>query len=460
MLPAAVRLKRDIQGSLLTDEPELIRTAIQRLGEARRAIAMCPSTLANILTSMSEQLWTLTLPSMAVTVSAEGQKFWVINPSFLLELDDDGVVFGTCHEALHVLFRHLWPDLQNSRDPVFVNAMECVINYKVMQITGLSLPMVKGKPYGIDPKVVYRQYAADLGPKALSIEELYATDIGCYHELLKMKAAPKPSKKGNLCVRAEPGKGDPTAGKAGAGESDAGDQAAPDPAALDPAATEQVAQQVVEAAVQAARAGTRGAKEELFILADTTPDNPMWGTAGVGALRGQTSAIATTDHWEYWTRDAIASRLDAGFRLRYNRKLTFDRRITPHGPVERRHGSVFVDASGSMAQEVLDKVAAIIGDDPELLVEWHSFDGAVWPFKAGEPFQGGGGTSFAIIEDHVLSEDEATACCEDPDFILVITDGHAPHIAPGDEERWIWLITEGGDAWPDEDGMSCRTLEL
>jgi hypothetical protein len=118
-----------------------------------------------------------------------------------------------------------------------------------------------------------------------------------------------------------------------------------------------------------------------------------------------------------------------------------------------------------MQQEVLDKVAALVGELEEIEVEWHCFDGEVWPFKAGEPFRGGGGTSFQIIDDHVngggFRNGSSTPCCEeDLDFVLVITDGYAPHITPKNPDKYIWLITPNGDEWPGQSNMSCRVIDL
>jgi hypothetical protein len=118
-----------------------------------------------------------------------------------------------------------------------------------------------------------------------------------------------------------------------------------------------------------------------------------------------------------------------------------------------------------MQPAILDRVAALIGELDNIEVEWHSFDGEVWPFVIGEGFKGGGGTSFQIIDDHIQEgaprHGEAEPCCEEEqDFVLVITDGYAPHIMPREPDKWIWLITPGGDPWPLDAGMSCREVEL
>ena len=110
-----------------------------------------------------------------------------------------------------------------------------------------------------------------------------------------------------------------------------------------------------------------------------------------------------------------------------------------------------------MHTQVLDAVAAIIGETPNLDVTWVSFDGAVYPFEPGQAFLGGGGTNCQLV-DHWIDEnlDEA------PDFVLVVTDGIFSHFTPRDPEAWIWLITRDGDAWPEtwNPPMACRQLEI
>ena len=35
------------------------------------------------------------------------------------------------------------------------------------------------------------------------------------------------------------------------------------------------------------------------------------------------------------------------------------------------------------------------------------------------------------------------------DVVIMVTDGYAPAVSPAQPDRWIWLITDGGDDWPE-----------
>jgi hypothetical protein len=49
---------------------------------------------------------------------------------------------------------------------------------------------------------------------------------------------------------------------------------------------------------------------------------------------------------------------------------------------------------------------------------------------------------------------------EHPDAVIMVTDGHAPAIAPAEPDKWIWLITPGGDDWPERrhPPMACHRV--
>ena len=47
-----------------------------------------------------------------------------------------------------------------------------------------------------------------------------------------------------------------------------------------------------------------------------------------------------------------------------------------------------------------------------------------------------------------------------PDAVVVLTDGYAPPVTPAEPDKWIWLITEGGDEWPERHtpAMDCHRV--
>ena len=46
------------------------------------------------------------------------------------------------------------------------------------------------------------------------------------------------------------------------------------------------------------------------------------------------------------------------------------------------------------------------------------------------------------------------------DAVVMVTDGLAPPITPAEPDKWIWLITEHGDDWPDgrSPQMACHKV--
>ena len=434
-------------------DPETVRQAMEVLSDARRKVALGPSVISSIVIGMCHFAWTATIPTLAVKITGDGNPMLMANPEFVIKAGAEQMVFGLDHEAYHILFVHLNMDAMLAASPNMTVATEACINYKLMRHLGLPLIKIDGKVAIVDPDKVYDSYRDQVrkgGGTAVSKDAFFETDLGCFAYL---ESLPKPvSPKGmSGCVHAS----DPSG--SGAGDGSGG--------MLDPAEVSKFAEKVLQGAIQAAKNGRRGAKEEVLAWMDSSPEaSQMWGDLGAGALRGETTRSRKTDLWEKWTTDAIATRMDEGQRWRYNRKVPFDPRVSPRGREPRKHGAVFVDASGSMSSEVLDRVASLIGDLDNIEVEWHSFDGAVWPFVVGEPFKGGGGTSFQVIADHVAEGgtvgEGADPCCEDdPDFVLVLTDGYAPEIDPEDPDKWIWLIVPGGSPWPEKHGMSCRQID-
>jgi hypothetical protein len=341
------------------------------------------------------------------------------------------------------------------QSPNWITATEATINYRIVKHLRLPLIVVDGKVMIVDPDKVYDRYRDQikkLEQSPVSKEDFYDTDLGTFAFLESLPKPIDPKGKGG-CVHSsgqpQPGDGD--------GNGDG---------MLDQSEVSKFMDKVLSGSIQAAKNGRQGAKEEILGWMDSSPEaSKQWGDLGAGTLRGETTRSRKTDLWEKWTTDAIATRMAEGQRWRYNKKVPFDPRVSPKGREPKKYGSVFVDASGSMHQQVLDRISSLIGDLDNIDVEWHSFDGEVWPFKVGEGFKGGGGTSFQVIADHVeeggITKNSEDPCCEDdPDFVLVVTDGYAPEILPPDHDKWIWLIVPGGSTWPQDAGMSCREIDL
>ncbi|MDQ8160837.1 MAG: hypothetical protein P3C12_15635 [Gemmatimonadota bacterium] len=429
-------------------EQEVLDEAILAIKESRRYLGLGPSVITSIVVGLCHFTFTRTIDTFAVKLASDGNPMLMINPDFLIKIGPQQAVFALSHEAYHLLLVHLYTDPELMKNQNWVLATEACINFRIKKHLKLPLIQIDGKVVIVDPDKIYdsyRQGMKKIEKEPVSKDDFYATDIGCFAHL---EGLPKPiSSKQGGCVHFS--------------DSQNGNGNAP----LDPTEVSKFMDKVLSGAIQSAKNGRQGAKEEILNWMDSSPEaSQTWGDLGAGTLRGETTKSRKTDLWEKWTSDAIGSKLRDGNRWKYNRKIHWDPRVSANGKQPHKHGAVFIDASGSMHQEVLDRVSGMIGDLDNITVEWHSFDGSVWPFATGEGFKGGGGTSFHVIEDHIVNQTLADGsteyCCDDDlDFVLVLTDGYAPELLPSDPDKWIWLIVPGGTTWPLDAGMSCREID-
>lgn len=432
--------------------PEEIEEAADLFAQAKRGLAIRSSLLVSLITSMTRAVYTSACDTLAVTLAGDGIPMLMIHPPFAKKLGKAGMIFVLAHEAYHLILMHLHENYAELRkNPLWIMATEAIVNRWVMKhLKVTDLPVVDGEPSGVDPRKVYESYKAamkKLNESFLSQDEFFKTDLICLAELERM---PKPPRQKVTCLHGQPGQG---------GDGEDGSQPSPGTPHLDAEEVGKLVEQALTAAIHDAKTnGNKDAAAELLELMDANPQaEKLWGDLGVGSLRGETTRTRKTDMWERHLWNAMASRLEEGMRMQCNRKTAaFDLRVTPTGREPQRSGVIAIDASGSMPQMLLDKLASMVQDHDNLEVDWISFDASVWPFSPGQQMMGGGGTSFQVIDDYVTSKDE------DPDFVLVVTDGYAPHITPTDPDLWIWLITPDGDDWPGRHPyfMECRKIEV
>ena len=457
-------------------DPALLDDAqcIQRASLLQLTLKMSP--LASYITSMSDVIYTDAggVDTKAVTIDGGGFITLLINPQFSSDIapktvgsngipswDVAGDAFVLTHEAYHVILGHLrrLRGVNGTNSELETLSFEAFINYTVIRHAknsnvALRMPTVDGEVVGIDPKKLWEKYRDDLkgqGLTPLDYDQMFTDDRRVYSELTRMSKPPKFRSKFAVCVHAT-GDGD---------DSEGSDKASQKGIKLDPEEAGKIAERVLEIALHEAVAnGNSQVRDELINLMELTPDqSTFWGDKGFGALRGETTHTHKTDAWEKWTHDAMASRMDEGERMVYNRKIPWDPRLAFRGDEETKQGLVAIDASGSMSKDVLDKIARLIGNTDKLEITWVSFDGEVWPFKPGEDFKGGGGTSLLPIDNFIAELDE------EPDFCLVLTDGYVPTISPKNlrADQWIFLITPGGSEEQirmNPDFPSIRTIEL
>ncbi|MEU5317412.1 hypothetical protein AB0G67_11885 [Streptomyces sp. NPDC021056] len=400
------------------------------------------------------QIPTTAIDTAAVVASGDGTCLLLFNPDFFVGLGLDGVKFVLFHEARHLVHRHLFADPELHDDPVFELAAEVSINHvALIRLDRRELPLLDGRPTGIDPRGVYERYRADLtahGLEPVSYETFTETDLRVYGELKRMHRPPVAERR--LCVRLAEG--------------------APVPA--DQETVDAVTSSALLNSLLAARRGHAGAERELLDLMDRTQDGNaraarIWGNLGAGMLRGETTRTRTVDWWQRWLVDVLGSRLRDGERLVYPKKrgallaaLGQDPMLARRGPVRDKVLVVAYDTSGSMPHHVITWLTELVGRIDGVQAHWLSFDAVVMPFVPGERVYGGGGTSFQVVADYVEGRTEVNGRRfeETPDAVVVLTDGYAPTITPAEPDKWIWLITEGGDEWPERHtpAMDCHRV--
>ena len=308
-----------------------------------------------------------------------------------------------------------------------------------------QLPKEKERS-GVDPKKVYEMYSSDLrkqtpAKEPVSREDFYRTDLGCYAEICRMSKPPK--MKASACVHAS-GQGDGDDKSDGKGGKEKGDGEGTFTVTLDQAETDKLVKDGIGVALREAHNGNRVLKDDLLDHMDASEGSESasktWGEHAVGALRGETPKFRKIQFWDQWLFNKLGEKLVEGDRLVYLRKLWWDPSVRFRGDKPKKRGIIIVDTSGSMSQKVLDRVAERCGEEEGLEIEWACFDHDVYPFVPGEPFRGGGGTSFQICSDYVDDLEEQV------DFVLMVTDGYAPQPEVKEPEKWVWLITPGGDS--------------
>ncbi|GAB3454005.1 hypothetical protein GCM10027570_33730 [Streptomonospora sediminis] len=450
---------------LRTEEPaaaEVVAEARRRKETALQDFGVGQSAVASWLYAKCyHHIPTTAVPTAAVVATGDGSCALLYNPYFLVELDPGGVRFVLFHEARHLMHRHLHADEHLRSDPLFALAAEVAINHVALRrLKRSGLPTVGDEPVGVDPGLVYKKYRKDLAHQGLSplpYDEFSRTDLTVYSELRRM-AAPANEAVPGYCVHLEDGSG------SGAGDG----------VPLDSETVEWLGGEVLRESVQAALRGNPTARGELLDLADRTTDGGerlarMWGTLGLDRLRGTTPKTRRVDWWQRWLADVLASKLDESERLVYPKKhgaimlaLGHDPMLSRCGPERTKVVLIAFDTSGSMPDSVVEWLTTLVGRTDGVETHWLAFDGEVAPFVPGDGVVGGGGTDFQNVVDYAEGRLEVNGrlLAADPDAIIMVTDGHAPAVTPAEPDRWIWLITDNGDDWPERHHppMACHRV--
>jgi hypothetical protein len=447
-LTQRIRLEDGGNGTL--DDPrEVLKEALCKL-----ALRQC--TLEHELMSIAVVELDESFDTMAVALYGDGVVRLKANPDFTVKLGPDGSAFVMAHEAYHLLYGHLYAGEALNLDEDFKLACEVIVNNRVQKrLETSSLPLVDGKPSGVDPDKVYQKYreaVRDKGATPVSKDQFLSSDLACRSYIAEIPKPPKPRQ--DFCSHP----------KTGDGGGDGQGQPGQDPS-IDPGAAGTVVDRTLDSLMQRALNGDQGAKDSLLGLGDQLgEDHPLWGTLGLGALRGEAVPSAQVKFWEYFLTQDLASILEPGCQLVYPKRLAGlsdiyaeqDAEIPfmPLGKEPKVHAAVYNDMSGSVSGDLAERVMKLYTDSvPGGELEMYTFDTQVYDIEDGT-YRGGGGTDFQCIIDHV------EALEEEPDVVIILTDGYAPEVCPPWSDKIIWLITPGGKAWPMDRGMRCIEVDI
>jgi len=453
--------------------PEVIEAATRIKDDAIMQAALRGMEIIKwLLIKAHQHIPTTVLPTAAVMALGDGQVVLTYNPDFVVSLKEDGALFVFMHESYHLILNHLHAGEHLRSDPKWTLATEGIINYLCLSRLKLTnMPQAEvdvtdpttGKvtkqtqPTGIDPRDLHKKYVAaatKAGLQFLDYEAFYETHHVTFAELCRVKLDDEQGKPGagmvGQCVHGTPDS------EANGPSKDGTSAGVP----TDGETVGDVAGQVLAAAIRAAAQGSETAREELLALAGKTEDgsenaSKIWGDLGIARLRGQTHESRRIDWWQKWLNDTLASLLKEGEKLQYVKKrgaidmvLGRDPMLSRRGEDEVKRVLIALDTSGSMSGAVVEYLTQLVGYTDGVEAEWLSFDGVVMPFVPGERVLGGGGTNFGNVMDYAEGRLEVNGhrLDDEPDAIIMLTDGYAAPIRPASPEKWIWLITENGDA--------------
>lgn len=452
------------------------------------ATSLLKSAVASEVSAIVNVIPTSGVDTLAVSLLPDGFVAQLYNPDFVLGLETDtDLAFVRTHEIYHLLMRHLWGDRNMKGDSVYTLAQEATINERVQRLMmgGAALPPSKRmmpkhlnpetgayEESGVNPFKTWERYRKDLkeqGIDPVDFSDFYSSDIRCYAELKRMAKNPHGRSGQPKCETGQAAQGGGGGGQQdqqnGQGQQDQngqGQQPSVDPGMLKDV-VEGGLEQVVRQAQERERAGhsTNKAKDELSDLMDM-PDqdesvSTMWGDIGANQLRGKPTETKKIEFWKQYLQEALHCRLVPGERLIYNQAIWWSPRLGRKGDEETKKVLIAVDTSGSMQGSVLEYIAELLGDEDELEIQFCCFDSQCYPFELGEPFRGGGGTSIVDVERYITDE-----LHDDVDAVICVTDGYFDPTPPKENaDRWIFLITPGGDgSWMDAAGLTVYDLDM
>ena len=362
----------------------------------------------------------------AVSLTPNGLHL-IVNPEFFMqELKKDERVAVIKHEALHLLFRHLYrPLIQKGNAKLFNIAADLVVNQHVA-------------PWPLPEMAVTLRAFPDMELEANQTLEWYYEKLKSLHEAMKSgKKTGSPQSAETLeRVMGEPQQGDHSFWFAGGGEGFG--ESGPDGAGGATSLTEGL------------RRAMESDLERHLMRARDRSAAKGWGSLPA-EIRTELEAIAQRRKPQVDWKRTLRLFASSGYRTEVvatQRRMSKRFGTFPGIRIRRKQRlAVVIDTSGSIGEDVLKvffrEIHGIWKNDADVIVVESDADvQGTYPYKGKTPaaIQGGGGTNF----------DPALAWVSNPrngtfDACIYLTDGYAsaPEVRP--RCPMLWVITADGN---------------
>ncbi len=368
------------------------------------------------------------IPTAAVSLTPGGLHL-IVNPEFFMKaLKKDERVAVIKHEALHLLFRHLYRPLIGRGDPKLFNiAADLVVNQHVA-------------PWPLPEMAVTLRQFPDMGLEADQTLEWYYEKLRELQQAMDGGGGTDSPKSEESLQRAlgEPQQGDHSFWYAGGGEGFG--ESGPDG---------QAPQQLTEGLRQALEADL----ERHLLRARDHAASKGWSDLPA-EIRNEIEAIAQRRKPKVDWKRTLRLFASSGYRTEVvptNRRMSKRFGTFPGIRIRRKQRvAVVVDTSGSIGNDILGEffreIDGIWKNGAEVIVvECDARVQQAYPYK-GEPpkdVQGGGGTDF----------DPAIQWMRQPrngpfDACIYLTDGEAAAPEAGTRCPLLWVVTADGNPGP------------
>lgn len=415
------------------------------------------------------------IDTMCVELKADGVLRLKLNIDFIIKQGVEITMRGIAHEMNHIempiFFIKADGDLaflaEWMKDELFKNqALEYWNNAKVMRSFGDKTMLDvgdAGEPIGLmDPDKAYdryREYKKGKGEDCITREEWRGlTPEALYHKLCEIREGggkmPK-QRHGDFCNhdRGAGAGGEPGEPGAGGGVD------------LDEAGT--VMDQIFDSLMDRALRGDEAARDALIDIGEQLggEGSKFWSDMGLGRLIGKPVPSARVRFWEAFLMNVLGSILTPGLRMVYPRKMAgldpvyqeagLGLPFMPIGKERETKALIFFDFSGSIPHTMVEKLMSLVGKIQGCQAAYLWFTTEVGLLEGPDAaVHAGGGTNFQVIDDYVMAQDE------EPDAVIIVTDGYAPKIRPAWADKAVWVITQDGDPWPLEYGMETVITDI